>query len=534
VATNTAQKIRRQSVAAFALSAAIFVMVPACSDRPLSVGAMTEGPALRRPFQGATTGSAWAPSSLRPRFSWAEVAGTSEYEVEIDDSCLEPLGCVFPSPEIRQRVAEASFLPDAPLPISSTAPVGRRYYWRVRACSADVCGHWSATRYVDVGRQRQDFNGDGFGDVVAKGGTGVLVYFGAPTLDAVPDWTLTASDSSHDLGASVTWIGDINSDGFPELALVAVDGTSGTPIYEIRVYAGGSSLARDPLLTFAPPPGDGLPSIRFAGDLNGDGLSDFAATRMTNDLATTTIALFLGDPVAGSSVGPGFSLSGATTLVGGCDFDGDGRDDLVAGDGDGSPLMLAGSTAIGGAFESIAMPTGFFPLACVGDIGGSGVAEAVFVRGNTGAQTSAPILKLFGENGDCSGQDVPSPMDGFARPPTLSGGADLNGDGVDDLILGDPTSSRALFAMGGTCPPSQYSTFSHRAADPANSNTGAAVASPGDMDGDGFDDAAIANPITGIDSTVGGEIYIVRGRANGPTALDLTIRSGGDFARWID
>lgn len=54
------------------------------------------------------------------------------------------------------------------------------------------------------------------------------------------------------------------------------------------------------------------------------------------------------------------------------------------------------------------------------------------------------------------------------------------------------------------------------------------------MNGDGFDEAVVANPITGIASILRGEVYILRGGPNGPTSLDLTIEGNGRFGNWID
>jgi hypothetical protein len=55
------------------------------------------------------------------------------------------------------------------------------------------------------------------------------------------------------------------------------------------------------------------------------------------------------------------------------------------------------------------------------------------------------------------------------------------------------------------------------------------------MDGDGFDETGVANPITSIDSVIRGEVYIFRGglAPPGPTP-DLTITRTGTYATSID
>jgi hypothetical protein len=81
------------------------------------------------PQNGENTGSVFDPSGkpLRPTFRWKAVS---------DHGCGWGFStCDFPSPEINQSgLSTTSFSPGSPLSVSTTPPVGRRYYWRVRAC----------------------------------------------------------------------------------------------------------------------------------------------------------------------------------------------------------------------------------------------------------------------------------------------------------------------------------------------------------------------------------------------------------------
>ncbi|HEX4510818.1 MAG TPA: hypothetical protein VH328_12080, partial [Burkholderiaceae bacterium] len=92
-------------------------------------------PVLVSPSQGDTTGSVWSDAALRPQFWWRAVDRASQYQVMVDDSCLMGTPCTFPSPEIDQMIAGTTFRPAAALPVSTTPPVGRRYFWHVRACA---------------------------------------------------------------------------------------------------------------------------------------------------------------------------------------------------------------------------------------------------------------------------------------------------------------------------------------------------------------------------------------------------------------
>src|ERR1044071_7097658 len=88
------------------------------------------------PRNGSSTGSMHAAISRRPLFRWRAVPLAISYDVQVDDSC-DPesfRSCAFPSAEAEETTTSLSLRLSAALPVSSTPPVGRRYYWRVRGC----------------------------------------------------------------------------------------------------------------------------------------------------------------------------------------------------------------------------------------------------------------------------------------------------------------------------------------------------------------------------------------------------------------
>jgi hypothetical protein len=221
-------------------------------------------------------------------------------------------------------------------------------------------------------------------------------------------------------------------------------------------------------------------------------------------------------------------------VVGGCDLDGDGADDIL-GVASGQIVVAGGHSRETGA-NFLFVPTGApspstFALACAGDLDGSGSASVVLVKEASTTET----LTVLQPQGPCSDRSLPQPSGGFAGRPVATGLLDRNGSGSHGLVVGDPRSNRVLFVPGGSCPPGPYQVVVHSVIGTGNSNTGSAVASPGDMDGDGFDETAVANPITGIDGIIRGEIYIFRGglAAPGPTP-DLTVTRSGSFGASID
>ena len=166
-------------------------------------------------MRGAYTGSLHAPAAiatLRPTFSWAAVAptcGAVTYEVQADDSCSPGAldACAFPSPELDATgVSALTYAPTADLKVSTTAPVGAFYAWRVRACDASArCGPWSEVRYLHVGRVREDINGDGYGDLLALSNRGIEVYLGSSQFNvSAPSLTIAVHESAFRLRSQAT------------------------------------------------------------------------------------------------------------------------------------------------------------------------------------------------------------------------------------------------------------------------------------------------------------------------------------------
>lgn len=116
------------------------------------------------------------------------------YNVRVDDSCSagELPSCTFSSPElVASDVTADRFVLERGLPFRDTPPLGTRYFWQVRACCEGECSEWTQTRYFDLGRAKNDFNGDGLSDFTAVSsdrdafyGDGDIqgyLYYGSPS-----------------------------------------------------------------------------------------------------------------------------------------------------------------------------------------------------------------------------------------------------------------------------------------------------------------------------------------------------------------
>ncbi|HUQ03804.1 MAG TPA: FG-GAP-like repeat-containing protein [Kofleriaceae bacterium] len=254
-------------------------------------------PALRAPRMGATTGSVHAAASLRPKLAWRTVPGATRYELAVDDSCqiASFKTCLFPSPEIMEaNLTATTFTPTASLGVAMSAPVGRRYYWRTRACNEDGCSEWSEVWYLDVGRLADDVNGDGYGDLISAiqaemGDTtdigAAYIAFGRATAGTVT--TTRLSDPSNQVdarfGSAVAMVGDVNADGYGDVAVGSWKKNEGTRTGLVYLYLGQGTwpatvtaeTTRLVLAIGAPATAYGG-AIAGRGDVNGDGFADIA------------------------------------------------------------------------------------------------------------------------------------------------------------------------------------------------------------------------------------------------------------------
>lgn len=410
---------------------------PPCDTDGLSPLA---APVLAGPVRGVYTGSLHADASratLRPRFGWREVTsecpGPVAYQLQLDDSCAPGAldGCEFASPELDAATLEAtSFQPEQDLPVSSVAPVGALYAWRVRACdSGERCSEWSEVRHLFVGREQQDVNGDGFAEVVVQHSGGPSVFVGSVQFDQTADHTLVGS------GSPAVFLGDVNGDGFGDIG--ATIGSAETTGLVPRVLFGGPDIDALTGVTLTASPG--TPStntiIRAAGDINGDGFSDVIVH--LNNRALTDI-YFGGTTLAAT---PDLPLS--TPL-----------DELNATPGSGS----------------------------AGDVNGDGFQDALLVV--SPALDSAQLL-LGGPNPSATlSAPIPFGLSCTFTDIVVSGGGDVNGDGFDDVFVS--CSATGVFAYFGAAEPgTTWATT--RQPDAAV----LAVASRFDIDEDGFDDALV-------------------------------------------
>ncbi|TXI19013.1 MAG: hypothetical protein E6Q62_05085 [Nitrosomonas sp.] len=281
-----------------------------------------------------------------------------------------------------------------------------------------------------------DINGDGFDDLIIgvlnpfspvpednvyRSGD-VYVVFGKSSdfstsldlsaLDGNNGFHLTGVSGDH-LGSSVSRAGDINGDGYDDV-IISAKGYYSDNSYVLFGKADGFSASMD--LSGL----DGSNGFRFdgggllvsdAGDVNGDGFDDVIIN--TSDYGSKYSYVVFGKSsgfsatfdLSGLDGSNGFRFDGAgggASSAG--DINGDGFDDLIFG----NPYAdLAGVGFVGGSYVVLGKASGFSATLDSASLDGVG----------------------FYLEGVAAGDDLGR---------SVSSAGDVNGDGLDDLILGAP------------------------------------------------------------------------------------------------
>jgi len=322
--------------------------------------------------------------------------------------------------------------------------------------------------------------------------------FDDPTTLEAMGLLLTGTGEGAGAGASVAIAGDVNADGHPDLLVGGSGDTGGVWLIHGPITAGGS-------------------------------LADSAAVM----------------PAFGSDYQVGYAVAGAG------DVDADGFDDILIGAPGAAPGELDQHGNVGSAGEALLVygpVTGAvdlehqavrllgdndywwlgYDIAGVGDTNGDGfddwVAGTKGYSWDKGARSRAYLILGSSRAPESLEQDaiiIDVPPAGMVHEPiksTLAG--DLDGDGLDDLVLCDMENARAWILHGPI-----ISDLSTDDADVLmdgtyyNSSSMGGLSAGGDMNGDGHPDLALGFASASSEAAGRGVVLMVSGPF--PSSVDL-------------
>jgi hypothetical protein len=176
----------------------------------------------------------------------------------------------------------------------------------------------------------------------------------------------------------------------------------------------------------------GHPSVVVSADFNGDGLPDLA---ILND-QDGTISIFLGTASGGFTPAGTYSAGNQATGLSVADVTGDGIPDLLVGNKYGDVLILQGNGD--GTFQSYRRLNRSVTLA-VADLRGTGEQDIIFAD-----QSLDRVAVQYAQPGQTFTQ---TRQDGILAPGAVKV-ADLNGDGIPDLIVANSGGNDVLVYPG--------------------------------------------------------------------------------------
>ncbi|MDO8607286.1 MAG: cadherin-like domain-containing protein [Phaeospirillum sp.] len=359
-----------------------------------------------------------------------------------------------------------------------------------------IYNNWISEQISDVG----DANGDGFGDlVVSQTGFGrQTVLLGNPSLATVSAENPAGFGTSLNNGASnskQSHIGDINGDGKADIVSLA-----GSTPYAIIYFGQANWLTSTTASAFVTVSGSTQTTTAAGADINGDGIGDLVIGDLSyNDYSGRVYVAFgrtsgwNGLDLANPSAGTGFVITGASGewlgagLTSAGDINHDGVEDLFIGGRDHGYVLFGKASGWGAT-----------------------VVDLSTLNGSDG-------FRINGYNGASSG--------------FVDGRGDFNGDGTDDLVIGNGTNGYVLYGRTTWSPTVALSSITAASGYVIN-GFGREGAFAGDINGDGRSDVVVVKD-NDTAAVIMGVAPTISNLALWGTASAETLIGGSDYDTMI-
>jgi hypothetical protein len=315
-------------------------------------------------------------------------------------------------------------------------------------------------------------------------------------LITAPAWQVVGAGQTNGHFGYVSGAGDVNGDGFGDVVVgeCRYDGAA-ADMGKVYVFLGsqtGLTTSAAWQMTGSEQAGAVFGMyVSGAGDVNGDGFSDVIVSECYYDGAATDMGkvfVFLGS-ATGLTTSAAWQVEGSGqtntyfgVVSGAGDVNGDGFSDVIVGEG-----SYDGATA---------------------DMG----KAYVFLGSATGLTTSAPWQMV--------GASQATAYFGYS----VSGAGDVNGDGFSDVIVSEAyydgpavNTGKVYVFLGSATGLTTSAAWQKEGANQLNGYFGWLVSGAGDVNGDGFSDVIVTEPLYDGAAADMGKAYVFLGSATGLT-----------------
>lgn len=489
-----------------------------CDGLDFGDGRVPPPPRAIRPAIGAR-----GPSPVL--FEWASSPGAERYELELGPCDGAIADCASGESTSATMLTRTELLDRG------------RWVWRLRACNEAGCSSPSRPRIFTVGAEH-DVNDDGRADLIVA--APLEANGGVANSGAVYAYTDVTGMMSMRLGSvpengarfgSALTTADLDGDGALEtyVGVPFADGAAGDEGLVLRF--GGAR----PIPSVAPRPDSAFGAALAHGDVDGDGFDDLVVGAPGRDDGRGAVEVLFGSAMERSwSLSAVVQPASAFGAQVGCgDFDADGVLEVVvsapnqnvgSSNGSGSVYVFRGE---GTADVVLTQPereagAGFgTTLSVLGDVDGDGIDDLLV--GAPGASGGGRAYLYRGRLGalPTTAEVITNPggvTDSFAS--ALSGGGDTNGDGARDFAIGAP-GGRTVHLYAGSSTPSELVLTPLTTLTSVADRYGSAVTMV-DASLDFLADLAIGSPMVS-------EVIVHRGVVNATPDTVLTGPPGSDF-----